>query len=102
MRTAFKKDAEDAWWIEQDLGDYTDYSFDWSSLLGDDALQTSAWSAEGPATPKTPSAEGQVTTVWVELDAGVAAGDTARIRNTVTTVGGRTFRRSFRLVAREL
>lgn len=99
MRTSFQRAATGTPWIEQDPAEHLDYTLDWSSLIGDDAIESSAWSAGAAVETHTPSVEGARSTVWLSITGDVGA--VADVRNTITTAAGRTFRRSFRVVVRE-
>lgn len=72
-----------------------DYYFDWSDWLGPlDAILTSAWAATTIVVASQTWAASLVT-VWIS---GGATGTSYDITNTITTTGGRTESRSFRIV----
>jgi hypothetical protein len=68
-----------------------DYNEDWSDWLGTDTIATSTWSVPTGITMGAYSHTTTVSTVWLS---GGTAGTNYTVRNTITTVGGRTDVRS--------
>lgn len=90
-------------WDPKDPDEIKDYEFDWSEILGTDAIATSAWSvASGVGlvidTPSDTHTD-TTTTFWAsEGDLGV----TYSILNRITTTGGRTYDRTRKLKMKSL
>lgn len=96
MANAFKRDAN-GWWVELKVGETKDFGHDWSAELGTDSVQNSTWSAETGITVSTPQVIGAVASAFFS---GAAEGVTKWIDNTITTVGGRVIKESFRIVGK--
>ncbi|MGD9099824.1 MAG: hypothetical protein PVF45_05035 [Anaerolineae bacterium] len=75
-----------------------DYVIDWSSWLGSDTIQTSAWTVASGLTEESNSKTDTTATVWLS---GGTAGKTYRVTNHIVTVGGREDDRSFWIVVQE-
>jgi len=75
-----------------------DYSVDWTAWLEGDTISTSDWAVEsGTATLSNQTVNGGVATVFVS---GVTS-QSVRLRNRITTAGGRTNDRSIHLTVTE-
>lgn len=96
MTTSFHRDHR-GYWAEQDPAELLDWSIDWSARTGADPIVHSVWSADAGITLAAPSTDGAVTTAWLS---GSERG-TYEISNTVTTQGGRTHCRRFRIIVQE-
>lgn len=97
MTTQFEFDAQGPW-ILKDPNAVLDYRLDWDaagdSWLAGDTIATSAWTLD-PGISQT-SATNTTTTATVWLSGGTA-GSEYRVTNRITTAGGRTEDRSFRV-----
>lgn len=77
----------------------SDYTRNWSRWLATgDTISASTWILTGGLVIDAESFDDQSATVWVSAG---AAGDVAYATNRITTVGGRTQDRTFRLIVRE-
>ena len=93
------------WPAPKDPQEVKDYGVNWEPLLGsmndDDTILTSEWVVDDDETltidSDTISDDLQSTTVW--LSGGTLG--TARVTNTVTTSGGRTYEQTTKLRIRE-
>jgi len=81
-------------WPSKDPGDVKDYDIDWSRWLASvspnppDAIATSAFTVvQGSVAIQSQAYSGTIAKVWLT---GGTAGETVLIRNTITTVAGRT------------
>lgn len=98
--TGFYKDNEGTL-IDKDPEAALDYLISWSEWLpGGDTISTSSWSVEaisGDGDPLTSTSDGNTdTTTTVNLSGGTT-GNIYKVYNTVTTNGGLTDRRYFRV-----
>ena len=71
-----------------------DYQIDWSSWLGTDTITSSEWSAPDALTVESSTNSTTAATIWLS---GGTAGHDYLVSNTITTAGGRTDKRSFKL-----
>lgn len=71
-----------------------DYEIDYTSWLDGDTISTSAWTAD---TGITVDSDANTTTSTTVVLSGGTAGYTYRLINQITTAGGLTDRRSFRV-----
>lgn len=73
-----------------------DYTIDWKDWLGDDAILTSSWTLPVGITSAGVTFSSSTATVWLS---GGTAGVSYSIYNQITTVGGRTEKRTFKINA---
>jgi hypothetical protein len=73
-----------------------DYTIDWSAWLGDDQILTSTWTVPGGLSQSGVTFSGSTTTIWLS---GGIAGTSYSVYNQITTVGGRTEKRTFKVNA---
>lgn len=87
-------------WPAKDPQDSADFQIDWSTTLGTDQILTSVWSLPvgSGLTTSSNTFTTNKTTIWL---AGGNLG-THRIKNTITTNGGRIFERSVSLSVEQL
>lgn len=98
MIKTFQTDSQGAF-IEKDPGSTLDYSFDWTAWLATsagDAIASSTWTNPGLTAGVATFAAG-VTTVYLS---GGVAGIIYTVTNTIVTTGGRTEKRSFRIIGK--
>jgi len=102
--SGFKKDHLGEY-IVKDPDAYLDYSVEWNDwLVGADTISTSTWTIETIVDDATPITTDQDTngstkaTIWL---AGGTVNNHYTITNTITTTGGLTDERSFRIIVRE-
>jgi hypothetical protein len=74
--------------------DVLDYIFDYSTWLGTDTIDTSAWKVPSGITVNSNTKTSNTTTVWI---AGGQIGQDYKVENTITTIGGRTKVQTFDL-----
>jgi len=75
-----------------------DYTFDWSNwLTGGETIATSQWVVPSGITKDSEANDTTTTTIW--LSSGVAGSD-YEITNRITTSGGRTDDRTFKVRVR--
>lgn len=74
----------------KDAVDVRDYTFDWSSILGDDTISSSDWVADTGLTIDSDTNTTTSTTVWIS---GGTTNQAYRVYNTVVTTDGRTYKR---------
>ncbi len=70
-----------------------DYRFDWSSVLGDDTINSVDWSVSGV----TAGATSNTTTTATQRASGGSVGTPATIRCTITTTAGYVYEATLRL-----
>lgn len=101
MTTSFKTDALGDY-IEKDPEDSLDYPNDWAPWLASsgtgDAISTSTWFVPTVLTSSSPIVVGSVTSIFIS---GGTAGTTYTVANKITTTGGRTVKRSYRVVVKD-
>ncbi|RVG88683.1 hypothetical protein [Sinorhizobium meliloti] len=86
------------WPSPKDPNEVKDYGLDWSALLDDDTITTSAWSVDDSGlTIGTTSNTTTATTVWVSSG---SAGVTYNLLNRIVTAGGRTYDQTVKLKVR--
>lgn len=86
------------WPSPKDPNEVKDYGLDWSALLGDDTITTSAWSVDDAGlTIGTTSNTTTATTVWVSSG---SPGVTYSLLNRIITAGGRTYDQTVKLKVR--
>lgn len=82
-----------------------DYTIDWASLLDvtspQDTISTSNWRVEGDSS-MTVGSTGQDGTKTSAFVSGGTVGEIAKLINTVTTAGGRTYERTIYLTVKQL
>lgn len=74
-----------------------DYKINWKLLmveLGGDTIDSSSWSVTGDATVSNASASDTATVIFV---GDGTAGNTVTVTNHITTTGGRTYEKSFKV-----
>jgi hypothetical protein len=71
-----------------------DYVIDWSAWLDSDTISTSVWSVDSGLTNVSDSNTTTAATIWLS---GGEDGTSYNVRNTITTAGGRTEIRSFKI-----
>lgn len=98
MISDFKRDAA-GYYIEKDPNDVLDYVVDWSLFLNGDTISASVWVIPGGITQGTAS---NTTTTATTILSGGTAGSTYTVANRITTAGGKTAERSFRVVVKDL
>lgn len=82
----------------QDPQALLDYTFDWTAWLNADTISTSAWATSSDLTIDHTTSTPTSATVWLKNG---TAGITYKVRNTITTVNGRTEQRTFDLLVRD-
>lgn len=97
---AFKTD-QDGDYTEMLLGDTLDYSHEWADFLaasGNDSIAPagSTWTAPAGVAVSGPDVSGSVVYAFFTP----SAAGTYRIENTITTVGGRIKKDSFRIIVK--
>lgn len=94
--TGFNTDANGLW-IEKDPQAVLDYTIDWSKWLQKvgDAIVTSVWDPVTGIAIQSQSYDTVKAIVWLT---GGTLGATYTLTNRITTAGGRTEERSFRVV----
>jgi hypothetical protein len=78
-----------------------DYPYDWSPYLGVDTISTSAWTVPAGITSVSQSFTTTTTTIWLSGGSTAAPGPYYDLTNRITTAGGRTDERTFRIKVRE-
>jgi hypothetical protein len=73
-----------------------DYTIDWRKWLGDDTIATVAWTVPVGIANAGSVFSTTTTTIWLS---GGTAGTSYSIYVTITTVGGRTEKRTFKISA---
>jgi hypothetical protein len=71
-----------------------DYTFDWRKWLGDDTIATVAWTVPAGIANAGSVYSTTTTTIWLS---GGTAGVSYSIYVTITTTGGRTDKRTFKV-----
>jgi len=98
--TGFYKDNEGTL-IDKDTEATLDYLISWSQWLpSGDTISTSSWSVEsisGDADPLASTDTGETDTTTTITLSGGTSGNMYKVYNTITTVGGLTDRRYFRV-----
>lgn len=86
-------------WPPKDPDDVLDYSIDWSAVLAQDAdtIATIVWTVPAPLAKVSQAEAGSVAVVWIS---GGVDGTRYPIGCRLTTVGGRTYDRTFDLLVR--
>lgn len=82
--------------FDKDPNAILDYTLDWREWLGDDEIATSTWTL--PAGIANAGVTYSVSTATVWLSGGVA-GTSYSVYNQITTVGGRTEKRTIKINA---
>ncbi len=86
-------------WIAKAPTEVLDYGLDWNApgelWLGSDTIASSAWTVDAGLTKGATSNTLTTASVWLS---GGALGTSYTVTNTITTAGGRTGVRSFRVV----
>lgn len=73
-----------------------DYAIDWSAHTSADAIVTSVWAVPAGLTGHDQDSDATSATIWLRYGSG-ALNTRHRIRNTITTVAGRKYSKSFYL-----
>lgn len=99
MATKFEYD-DDGPWIIKDPDAVLDYALDWNAegeeWLGADTITgTPVWTVETGLTKDSQSNTTTTATVWLS---GGTAGETYTVACKITTAGGRTDERTFRVI----
>jgi hypothetical protein len=94
-RRAFFVDLNGQWTIYRDKDSILDYTLDWSGIIGNDPIATSAWALDGLTTVSTSNT---TTTATIK----VSGSSNATARNTITTAGGRTHVRRLQFITKDL
>lgn len=110
MTTAFQTDGIGAW-IEKDPHGTLDYSVAWSTWLDGDTIASATWTVGAGLTINSQTINASavtidgvshpantVATAWLS---GGTAGQSYTVACRITTAGGRTDERTFRVVVRE-
>jgi hypothetical protein len=90
------------WERSLDPQETVDYSINWANDLGNDTIGTSTWTfdannADAALVKSTPTKTNTTTTIWLN---GGTSGVVYGIRNTIVTVGARTFERTAKITVR--
>jgi len=86
--------------FSQDPNATLDYIVDWSSWLETgDTISTSIWTADIGITTTSPTSTSDTATIWLS---GGTVDTLYKITNRITTVGGRTSERSFKVLITDL
>jgi len=94
MSTTFHVDAL-GYWIEKDPQAVLDYAMDWADWLDTDTITgTPVWTIDSGVTKASQSNTTTTATAWLS---GGVLGQTYTVTCRITTAGGRTDERSFRL-----
>ena len=81
--------------VHIDPDEAVDCGFDWSRHLRGDPIATSSWAfPAGVSSNPAGNFANERTTIWPD---GLTAGADYQLTNTVTTEGGRTYRRTLRV-----
>lgn len=83
---------------DKDPAAVLDYDIDWGAWLGGDTIATSDWVVGSGITSGAKSKTNTVVTIWLS---GGTAGTTYALKNTITTAGGRTQVRRFKISVKE-
>ena len=84
--------------FEKDPLAVLDYTLDWKEWLGDDTIATSSWTVPGGISNAGTTVSSTTTTIWL---GGGTSGTSYSVYNTITTVGGRTEKRTIKINALE-
>lgn len=83
---------------QKDPSDVKDFDLNWAVELDGETISTSTWTTDG-LTNEASSYSGTTTTITLS---GGSNGTIYDVRNTITTSGGQTFRKSMAVWVREL
>lgn len=78
----------------KDSGEILDYTEDWGGWLGDDSISGSSWAVPAGITNAGTFSSQSTSTIWLS---GGTAGVSYLVTCSVTTVGGRTGRRTIQI-----
>lgn len=82
--------------FDKDPNAVLDYTMDWKDWLGEDAILTSTWIVPVGISNAGVTFSSSTATIWLS---GGVAGVSYSIYNQITTVGGRTEKRTFKINA---
>ena len=94
MATAFLTDALGSY-VLKDAVAILDYQVDWTTWLAGDTISTATFTVGAGLTKASQSNTTATATVWLS---GGTLGETYLVSHTITTAGGRTENREFRVV----
>lgn len=81
---------------EKDPNAVLDYTIDWRNWLGDDFIATSTWTLPSGISNAGTIYSSTTATIWLS---GGTAGSSYSVYNQITTVGGRTEKRTIKINA---
>lgn len=84
--------------FEKDPNAVLDYVLDWTAWLASDTISTSTYQVSGDITKASDTNTTTTTTIFLS---GGTPGETYRIRNRITTAGGRTADWTFEVTVRD-
>lgn len=97
MISGFRRDAA-GFYIEKDPDSVLDYVVDWTDWLNGDTISTADFTVAAGLTRNSQSNTTKTATVWLS---GGTVGQSVDVRCRITTAGGRTDDRTFRVIVRQ-